>query len=161
MATNIPLSEFPLFRNLPEELLDKVAAICEEAAFSQGESVFREGDKADKLHFLLEGVIVLKVKLTSRPESITVSAVNQRYEGFGWSGIVPPYPLYSYSDLRSGLQSFDDPRRRLFKIFGCRSSSRLHRDATPDRVDCQPLTHQPASIAKNTLEINPSKRSIT
>ena len=72
MATNIPLSEFPLFRNLPEELLDKVAAICEEAAFSQGESVFREGDKADKLHFLLEGVIVLKVKLTSRPESITV-----------------------------------------------------------------------------------------
>ena len=91
MATNIPLSEFPLFRNLPEELLDKVAAICEEAAFPQGESVFREGDKADKLHFLLEGVIVLKVKLTSRPESITVSAVNQRYEGFGWSGIVPPY----------------------------------------------------------------------
>lgn len=91
MATNIPLSEFPLFRNLPEELLDKVATICEETAFSKGESVFREGEEADKLHFLLEGDIVLKVKLTSRPESITVSAVSQRYEGFGWSGIVPPY----------------------------------------------------------------------
>jgi CRP-like cAMP-binding protein len=90
MATNIPLSEFPLFRNLPEELLDKVAKLCEEAAFGQGETVFREGEEADKLHFLLEGSIVLKVKLTSRPESVTVSAVSQRYESFGWSGIVPP-----------------------------------------------------------------------
>jgi CRP/FNR family cyclic AMP-dependent transcriptional regulator len=91
MATKAPLSEFPLFRDLPEELLDKATSISEEVTFAQGEFIFREGDKADKLHFLLEGEIVLKVKLTSRPESITVSAVSQKYEGFGWSGIVPPY----------------------------------------------------------------------
>ena len=91
MATNAPLSEFALFRNLPDELLDKVAALGEEVAFSQGDFIFREGEQADKLHFLLEGEIVLKVKLTSRPESITVSAVTQPYESFGWSGIVPPY----------------------------------------------------------------------
>ena len=91
MATNAPLSEFALFRNLPEELLEKVAALGEEMSFSQGDSIFREGEKADKLHFLLEGEIVLKVKLTSRPENITVSAVSQQYESFGWSGIVPPY----------------------------------------------------------------------
>jgi CRP/FNR family cyclic AMP-dependent transcriptional regulator len=91
MATNAPLSEFTLFRNLPEELLAKVAALGEESTFSQGDSIFREGEEADKLHFLLNGEIVLKVKLTSRPEHITVSAVSQQYEGFGWSGIVPPY----------------------------------------------------------------------
>jgi len=91
LATTLSLSEFPLFRNLPEELLDKLAALCEEAAFSQGSSVFREGEQADKLHFLLDGEIILKVQLTSRPESITVSVVNQRFESFGWSGIVPPY----------------------------------------------------------------------
>ena len=91
MATNAPLSEFALFRNLPEELLEKVAKLGEEATFSEGESIFREGEQADKLHFLLEGKLVLKVKLTSRPESITVSAVSQQYESFGWSGIVPPY----------------------------------------------------------------------
>ena len=91
MATNAPLSDFPLFRNLPEELLEKVAALGEEASFSQGESVFREGEEADKLHFLLEGEIVLKVKLTSRPEQISVSVVSQQHESFGWSGIVPPY----------------------------------------------------------------------
>jgi CRP/FNR family cyclic AMP-dependent transcriptional regulator len=91
MATNAPLSEFALFRNLPEELLDKVAALGEEMTYSEGDFIFREGDQADKLHFLLVGEVVLKVNLTSRPESITVSAVSQQYESFGWSGIVPPY----------------------------------------------------------------------
>ncbi len=91
MATNAPLSKFALFRNLPEELLDKVAALSKEERFSQGDVIFREGEQADKLHFLLDGEIVLKVKLTSRPESISVSVVSQRFESFGWSGVVPPY----------------------------------------------------------------------
>lgn len=91
MATNASLAEFPLFRNLPEELLSKLGALGEELSFAQGETIFREGESADKLHFLLEGELLLKVKLTSRPESITVSIVNQRFESFGWSGIVPPY----------------------------------------------------------------------
>jgi len=91
MATTAPLSEFALFRNLPEQFLEKVAKLGEELYFSEGEAIFREGEEADKLHFLLEGEIILKVKLTSRPEQITVSAVSQQYESFGWSGIVPPY----------------------------------------------------------------------
>jgi CRP/FNR family cyclic AMP-dependent transcriptional regulator len=91
MATNAPLSKFVLFRNLPEEMLDKVAALGEEETFLQGDIIFREGERADKLHFLLDGEIVLKVKLTSRPESISVSVVSQKFESFGWSGIVPPY----------------------------------------------------------------------
>ena len=91
MTTNASLSEFPLFRNLPDQLLDKLAMLGEEATHAKGESVFREGERANKIHFLLNGEIVLKVKLTSRPESITVSIVNQRFESFGWSGIVSPY----------------------------------------------------------------------
>lgn len=91
MVTSASLAEFPLFRNLPETLLDKVAKLGEEWSFSQGEMIFREGESAEKLHFLLEGEVLLKVKLTSRPESVTVSAVSQRFESFGWSGVVPPY----------------------------------------------------------------------
>jgi len=91
MATTLSLAEFPLFRNLPEDLLDKIAALGEEASFSPGDVIFREGGSADKLHFLLNGEVLLKVSLTSRPESITVSAVGQRFESFGWSGIVPSY----------------------------------------------------------------------
>ena len=91
MATTAPLSEFALFRNLSDELLDKIAKLGEEASFSQGDVIFREGDEANKLHFLLEGEIILKVKLTSRPDHITVSAVRQQYESFGWSGVVSPF----------------------------------------------------------------------
>ena len=91
MATTVSLAEFPLFRNLPDSLLDQIAALGEELSFSQGDAIFREGEEADKLHFLLQGEVVLRVKLTSRPESITVSAVSQRFESFGWSGIVPPF----------------------------------------------------------------------
>lgn len=91
MVTSVSLAEFPLFRNLPESLLDQIARLGEDLAFSQGDTIFKEGEPADKLHFLLRGDVLLKVKLTSRPESITVSAVSQQFESFGWSGIVPPY----------------------------------------------------------------------
>lgn len=94
MATNVSLSDFPLFVDLPEELLRKIARLCEESTFAEGEAVFREGEKAELLHFLIDGKVLIKVNLTSRPDHITVSAVNQRYESFGWSGIVPPY-LYT------------------------------------------------------------------
>lgn len=91
MATTTPLAEFPLFLNLPETVLDRIAMLGQECFFSQGDTIFREGEQADKLHFLLAGDVLLKIKLTSRPESITVSAVSQMFEIFGWSGIVPPY----------------------------------------------------------------------
>jgi len=91
MAIKVSLSEFTLFKDLPEELIDKVDKLCEEVNFKAGDFIFREGDSADKLHFLVDGSIVLKVNLTSRPDSITVSAVNKKHESFGWSGIVAPY----------------------------------------------------------------------
>ena len=91
MTTRALLSEFTLFKDLPEELLDKVNTLCKEATFKAGDYIFREGDSADEMHFLVEGSVVLKVNLTSRPDSITVSAVNKKYESFGWSGIVAPF----------------------------------------------------------------------
>ena len=116
MATNVQLSEFPLFRNLPEDLLDKVVAICEEETYSEGDTVFREGDNADKLHFLLQGDILLKVKLTSRPESITVSVVSQCFESFGWSGIVPPYHYTASAICENGCRVLTIPGDRFMSL---------------------------------------------
>ena len=90
MITTEMLSRFDLFKGLPEFLLTKIAAISEEVSVKQGEFVFREGEKADKLHFLMNGSVALRVKLTSKPESITVSFVSMPYQSFGWSGIVAP-----------------------------------------------------------------------
>lgn len=90
MITPNLLSEFGLFKGLPDALIKDIASIAEEVSAKQGEFIFREGEKADKLHFLIKGSIALRVKLTSRPESITVSFVSSPYQSFGWSGIVAP-----------------------------------------------------------------------
>ena len=90
MITTDALSRFDLFNGLSESLLAEIAALSEEVSVKQGEFIFREGEKADKLHFLLNGSVALRVKLTSRPESVTVSFVSMPYQSFGWSGIVAP-----------------------------------------------------------------------
>ena len=90
MITTEALSRFDLFKGLSESLLTEIAALSEEVSVKQGEFIFREGEKADKLHFLLNGSVALRVKLTSRPESVTVSFVSMPYQSFGWSGIVAP-----------------------------------------------------------------------
>lgn len=90
MITTNLLSEFGLFKGLPESLLKNIAALAEEVSVKSGEFIFREGEKADKLHFLINGSVALRVRLTSRPESITVSFVSSPYQSFGWSGIVAP-----------------------------------------------------------------------
>ena len=116
MATTVSLAEFPLFRNLPESLLDQIAALGKELTFSQGDFIFREGEGANSLHFLLDGEVLLKVKLTSRPESITVSAVSQKYESFGWSGIVPPYHYTASAVCETDCKILAIPGDRIMKL---------------------------------------------
>lgn len=91
MITTVTLSQFGLFSELPEPLLKEIAAISAEAAYKKGEFIFREGEKADKLHFLIDGSVALLVNLTSRPESVTVSFISAPFQSFGWSGVVPPH----------------------------------------------------------------------
>lgn len=92
------LSQFGLFQGLPEPLLAEIAAISNETSAKKGDFVFREGEKADKLHFLLNGSVALRVKLTSRPDSVTVSFVSSPFQSFGWSGVVPPYHYTSSAE---------------------------------------------------------------
>lgn len=116
MATTVSLAEFPLFRNLPDPLLDQIDKLGEELTFSQGDTIFKEGQEADQLHFLLRGEVLLKVKLTSRPESITVSAVNQKFEIFGWSGVVPPYHYTASAVCETDCNILTIPSVKLMKL---------------------------------------------
>ncbi|MEO8356536.1 MAG: cyclic nucleotide-binding domain-containing protein [Chloroflexota bacterium] len=90
MITPKLLSEFDLFEGASEEVLDEVAALCETINIDKGDYVFREGETADKLHLLIHGSIALRVNLTSRPDSVTVSFVNRPHQILGWSGVVSP-----------------------------------------------------------------------
>ncbi|MCQ3938528.1 MAG: hypothetical protein DPW18_15985 [Chloroflexi bacterium] len=98
MISTQTLAQFNLFDGLSDSLLRQIAAISAEVSAKKGEMIFREGEKAEKLHFLLSGSVALRVKLTSRPESVTVSFISLPYQSFGWSGIVSPYHYTSSAE---------------------------------------------------------------
>ena len=91
MITPQRLSQVSLFEGFSPEQLAPIAELCQEVTGQQGEVLFWEGEKAERLYILLEGEVSLFVQLTSRPERVTVAVVNQPNAMFGWSGVVAPY----------------------------------------------------------------------
>ncbi|HSQ39858.1 MAG TPA: cyclic nucleotide-binding domain-containing protein [Anaerolineales bacterium] len=90
MITKETLANFDLFKGIPTDVLDKVAKFCDDIFVTKDGYVFREGERADKIHLLVQGSIALRVNLTSRPEFVTVSIVSRPYQTLGWSGVVAP-----------------------------------------------------------------------
>ena len=90
MYTPEMLAEFDLFKDVSRDTVNEVAAISEKVKIKKDGFVFREGELADKIHMLVSGSIALRVKLTSRPDSVTVSFINRSHQTFGWSGVVTP-----------------------------------------------------------------------
>ena len=98
MVTPQMLSQASLFEGLTEEQLKAVAEIADETTCQQGAVLFWEGERAEYLYILLEGEINIFVQLSSRPERITVSALDQPYQTLAWSGLVAPN-VYTASAL--------------------------------------------------------------
>jgi CRP/FNR family cyclic AMP-dependent transcriptional regulator len=59
------LGEVPLFRDLPGDDLDVMAAACRLRRFRRGEVIFHQGDPGDALHVILAG----RVKISSPSET--------------------------------------------------------------------------------------------
>lgn len=116
MISTQTLSQFSLFNGLPEPLLKQIAEIGIQTSAKKGEFVFHEGEKADKLHFLLDGSVALRVKLTSRPESVTVSFVSTPFQSFGWSGIVPPFHYTSSAECDEDSNLLIIPAQPFMKL---------------------------------------------
>ncbi len=91
MITKDTLAQFELFRDVPAEVLELIAEIAQDVFVQKGHFVFREGEKAEHVHLLVNGSIALRVQLTSKPAFVTVSIVAQPYQTLGWSGLVPPH----------------------------------------------------------------------
>jgi CRP-like cAMP-binding protein len=116
MVTPDMLAEFDLFREVSRDVLAKVAPICETVKVEKGGFVFKEGMVADKLHLLVRGSIALRVNLTSRPDSVTVSFLDHPYQTLGWSGVVTPnhYTASAYCETDAELIAI--PSKRLLEI---------------------------------------------
>ncbi len=91
MVTTQMISQCNLFADLSKEQLGNFASLCEEVTCPEGEMVFCEGAWGKRLFLFLEGMVVLQTLLAPGPESITLAVINQPYQVFGWSAVVPPH----------------------------------------------------------------------
>lgn len=116
MLTPEVLAEFDLFKEVSRETLEAVAAISETVKVKKDDFVFREGEVAERLHLLVSGSIALRVNLTSRPDSVTVSFVNRPHQTLGWSGVVTPnhYTASAFCEEDSELVAI--PSDKFMKI---------------------------------------------
>lgn len=85
------LRQFSLLGKLDSELLDALSAIAEEKTFRVGDWVFREGDQADALYFVVSGRVELRMKLDEARDTHIPLNVLSENDALGWSAIVSPY----------------------------------------------------------------------
>ena len=117
MMTNAEeLSQVALFEQISNEQRARIAEIAEEKHFTQGELIFREGTGAEHIYVLLDGKVTIRVHLTSRPENLTVSVINQAHQSFGWSGIVSPYHFTASAQCETDCRLFAIPGKKLLEI---------------------------------------------
>ena len=113
-------SELPsttgLFERITEEVLGVISENSEVKQYYQGELIFSEGDYAEYTNILLDGEVAIRVKLTSRPQSIIVAFLTHCNETFGWSGVVPPYYYAASALCESQCDAISILRKKLVDV---------------------------------------------
>lgn len=110
------ITGIPLFKDVPASVLEKIASISQAHDFQKGQLIFREGEKAAELHFLIKGSIALRVNIMTRPDFVTVSFVEKPFECFGWSGLITPHYYTSSASCEEDCKTLTIPGDQLFNI---------------------------------------------
>ncbi len=79
-----------LFAGLSNEILEKIAPLCRQEPHSAKTVLFSEGDPANKVYMLKEGIVVIRIQPAPEVQSIVVQPVEEKYSLFGWSGLAEP-----------------------------------------------------------------------
>lgn len=95
------LKSIKAFSNLSETQLVEIQKHCEELEFREGIKLFKEGDAAEHLWYVIEGQVDLRFELpdqrSSHPErtisSIEVQHQNPEAKVMGWSCFIEPYKM--------------------------------------------------------------------
>lgn len=79
-----------LFAGLDDEVLERIAALCQEKVHSAETVLFSEGDQAQTLYILQEGIVAIRIQPAPGVRSIVVQPVEKECGVFGWSGLAEP-----------------------------------------------------------------------
>ena len=92
------LCRFSLFAGLDSSVYQELAVASRETTLKTGESLFKEGDRADALYLVLEGRIDLKINLDKDGVRHQDIATVTNGHMMGWSALVEPY-IYTLSAI--------------------------------------------------------------
>jgi len=84
------LKKTELFETLEEPQLNALLAHSTAKSFSEGETIFRQGDDAKRLYILIEGTINLAVKTEEKIDLMT-SKVEKEGAVFGMPSLIEPF----------------------------------------------------------------------
>jgi len=79
-----------LFAGLGDETLARIAALCQTESYKAGAVIFSEGDPADKLYILNEGIVTIRIQAAPGGKSLVVQPIEKKAGVLGWSGLADP-----------------------------------------------------------------------
>jgi len=84
------LKKTELFGNLKESQLDALLSRSSVEAFPEGKTIFRQGEDANHLYILIEGLVDLSVKTGEKIDFLT-SKVEKEGSAFGIPSLIEPF----------------------------------------------------------------------
>ncbi len=107
------IRESELFKGLPEHIQSEISEISRSEVFSEGHVIFNQGDTADYLFILEEGL----VEITVQGEEKVVFSVDEFDAVFGWSALVQPKKYTATSKCKKNCKVIKIDGDRLMRIF--------------------------------------------
>lgn len=105
------LASHPLFVEFPPNYLDILADCATNVHFHAGDTIFREGDEADRFYLLSEGEVALEA-FSLELGHLPIQTL-QGGDVFGWSWLVPPYRWRFDAEARTEAKALALDGKRL------------------------------------------------
>jgi len=106
------ITESDLFHGLDLNVMGKIADICLDEQYVDGTILFEEGEKAENLFILEEGIADLLIDKDTFIYSLT-----ERSDIFGWSSLVESARYTATAVCRTDVKVLKIPARSLQRIF--------------------------------------------
>lgn len=121
MVDREKIASAEIFKELNQEQLEKITALCEEVIFDDGVKIITEGETTDFYFILEEGSVDLRFELPFRKTSkeMTVLTIEQG-ECFSWSALIPPH--------KATLSGYSVGKSKAIRIPGSKLLNLLERD---------------------------------
>lgn len=146
MVDKEKIASTEIFKELNREQLEKIADLCEEIHFDDGNRILTDGKTNDFFFILEEGSVDLRFEVPYRKTSkeMTVLTIKPG-ECFGWSALVPPH--------QATLSGYSVGKSRVIRIPGAKLLNFFERNNSIGYLIMSKLTVMIASRLSKQREL--------